>query len=323
MIASLRKPVTPRTVVARFGPARLLRFDAATPRLPVPVVLVPSIINRGRIFDLGADQSLAAHLVSAGLDVYLIDWGQPTPADAHLGLSDYALRLTRRAVTAARRASGADRVHLMGYCLGGTFALIAATRLSDVASVCALTTPVDLADPGPLGVLTDRRLVDVEALTAAWPIVPAAVLWGAFQALDPVGIGRKWRGFVRLLRDRVRRRRFLAQEGWLADPVPMTGRAVRDVVDLYQRNALAEGTLLLEGAPVRLAEGRAPVLNLIAARDTIVPAAASQALDGLWGGPVATHTFPGGHIGVCVGSRAPAAMWAVTTDWLTSRQETA
>jgi polyhydroxyalkanoate synthase len=283
------------------------------------VVLIPSIINRARIFDLAPEQSLAAHLLAAGLDVFLVDWGEPTPADAHLGLGDYALRYVRRAVRGALTAAGAEQVHLMGYCLGGTFSLIAATRLPEVASVCALTTPVDLADPGPLGVLTDRRLVDVEAL-AAWPVVSAGLLWSAFQALDPVGIGRKWRGFLRLLRQPKRRRRFLAQEGWLGDPVPMTGRAVREVVDLYQRNALATGALRLEGAPVRLADGRAPVLNLIAERDTVVPAAASRALDGLWGGPVDTHTFPGGHIGVCVGSRAPGAMWAVTTEWLTSRQ---
>jgi polyhydroxyalkanoate synthase len=224
-------------------------------------------------------------------------------------------------VAAVRAASGAREAHLFGYCLGGTFALIAATRLQGIASVCALATPVDLSQPGALGVLTDRRLVDLERLAAGYPIVPAAALWTSFQLLDPVGIERKWRGFLKRLRDRDRRKRFLAQESWLSDPIPMTARAVRDVVRLYRENLLASGALHLEGTPVRLADGRVPVLNLIAERDTLVPAAASQALDGLWGGAVTTHTFSGGHIGVCVGSRAPEGVWRVTREWLTGNQE--
>ena len=34
-----------------------------------------------------------------------------------------------------------------------------------------------------------------------------------------------------------------------------------------------------------------------------------------------THTFSGGHIGVCVGSRAPLGMWRVAREWLTALQE--
>lgn len=318
---------TPRETVGTWGCVRLERLLApagAAPRLRVPVLLVPSIINRARIFDLRPTQSLARHLLERGLDVYLLDWGAPSAADAHLDLADYALGLVRRALRRIEETSGATRAHLFGYCLGGTFALIAATRLSNVASVCALTTPVDLAEPGALGVLTDARLVDLERLAAAWPVVPAPALWLAFQALDPVGIGRKWRGLLGRLRDREQRARFLAQERWLADPVPMTARALRGVVGgLYRENALARGTLVLEGRAISLADGRAPVLNLVAEGDTIVPPAASRALERRWGGPVVTRSFRGGHIGVCVGSRAPQGMWAAAAEWLTSRQEEA
>jgi polyhydroxyalkanoate synthase len=314
--------VTPRTAVSTWGPATLYRLKSERPRThTVPVLLVPSIINRPWILDLREGQSLAANLLDAGLDVFVVDWGEPRLADAHLDFGSYALAGLRHMLAAVRAASGADAAHLFGYCLGGTFALAAATRLEGIASVCALATPVDLSQPGALGVLTDRRLLDIERLTAGYPIVPAAALWTSFQLLDPVGIERKWRGLFKRLRDRERRQRFLAQESWLSDPIPMTARAVRDVVRLYRENQLAAGTLFLEGAPVRLAEGRVPVLNLIAARDTLVPAAASRSLDGLWGGPVTTHTFSGGHIGVCVGSRAPEGMWRVAREWLRARQE--
>jgi polyhydroxyalkanoate synthase len=135
--------------------------------------------------------------------------------------------------------------------------------------------------------------------------------------LDPVGIGTKWRGFSKRSDDELFVERFLAQEGWLADPVPMTARVLRDIVhDLYRDNALAQGTLRLNGACVDLARGTVPVLNLIARWDSIVPGPASRALEALWGGPVETHELRGGHIGVTVGSRAPEGMWKLAGEWL-------
>ncbi|MCW8140316.1 MAG: hypothetical protein KIT58_15560 [Planctomycetota bacterium] len=99
---------TPCDELLRRGPMRVLRYRASTPRLPVPVVLVPSIINRSYVFDLRPGQSLVEALLGAGLDVVLVDWGVPAQADARLGLGDYALGLLGRPSTqrwrrAARR----------------------------------------------------------------------------------------------------------------------------------------------------------------------------------------------------------------------------
>ncbi len=88
------------------------------------MVLVPSLINRAAILDLRPGQSLVEHLLGAGLDVYSVDWGEPSAADAHLDLKAYALRLLPSALQAARRESAAASVHVFGYCLGGTLALI-------------------------------------------------------------------------------------------------------------------------------------------------------------------------------------------------------
>lgn len=313
---------TPCDELLRRGPMRVLRYRASTPRLPVPVVLVPSIINRSYVFDLRPGQSLVEALLGAGLDVVLVDWGVPAQADARLGLGDYALGLLGRALDAALAASGATKAHVLGYCLGGTFALIHAARHPGrVESVVALTTPVDLADPGAMERLVDPRLVDLDALARAYPVVPGPALWAAFQALDPTGNARKARHLADE-QDPERRARVLAQERWLADPVPMTARALQDIVGaLYRDNALAAGRLSLGGAPVDLKAGAAPVLNLIASGDTVVPPASSRALARLWGGPVETVEVKAGHIGITVGSQAPRFMWKAATDWLVAGQE--
>lgn len=309
---------TPRVAVWRRGPVTLWRYQGEGARSGRPVLLLPSIINRAYVLDLRPGQSLVEFLRrEAGRDVFLLDWGAPGLAEAGWGLEAYALGLLRPAIATALSLSGADALHLLGYCLGGTFALIAATRLPRVASVVALTTPVALGEPGALGTLVDRRLLDLDRLAAAFPVVPGELLWTAFQALDPVGIARKWRGFQERSQDREFVARFGAQEGWLADPVPVTARALRDVVQgLYRDDGLARGTLVLEGRPVRLADGRCPALALIARGDGIVPPASSRALAGLWGGPVAIEELDGGHIGITVGSRARAGMWRAAREWL-------
>ena len=170
---------------------------------------------------------------------------------------------------------------------------------------------------------TDRRLVDLERLCRAYPVVPGPALWATFQALDPVGIPRKYRRAGERWRDREQRERFRAQEAWLNDPVPMTARVLRDVVDgLYRKNLLAKGELRVAGRPVALARGTQPVLNLIASSDSLVPPACARPLADLWGGPVTTREFAAGHIGVTVGSRAPRDLWATVAQWLRAHQPT-
>ena len=154
-------------------------------------------------------------------------------------------------------------------------------------------------------------------------MVPGPALWATFQALDPVGIPRKYRRAGERWRDREQRERFRAQEAWLNDPVPMTARVLRDVVDgLYRKNLLAKGELRVAGRPVALARGTQPVLNLIASSDSLVPPACARPLADLWGGPVTTREFAAGHIGVTVGSRAPRDLWATVAQWLRAHQPT-
>lgn len=314
----------PRDLILSRGPLKLYRYRGEGPRLTEadPVVLVPSIINRAYIFDLREGQSIAAHLLDAGLDVYLLDWGEPCRGDKNLGLEDYGLRLIKPVLRAVRKASGKPRAQLFGYCLGAAFALMAAAApLPQISGVCALTAPFDLERPGSIGTLTDPGLARVEALTAAYPVVPGPLLWTAFQALDLFGPLHKLRGYFKRGDDREFARRFSAQERWLSDPIDMSGRALRDIVALYRENSFARGALRLCGQRIDPTAARAPALNLIAERDTIVPADASLALEAAWGGAVETHVFSGGHLGVAVGSRAPKQMWAVASEWLARPKE--
>src|SRR5580693_8703778 len=92
---------TPRDVLWRDGSAALYRFrrppapPAADGRAPaaasvaavapaLPVLVVPSMINKWYVVDLRAGASLVEALVAGGLDVYCLDWGAARDEDRYL-----------------------------------------------------------------------------------------------------------------------------------------------------------------------------------------------------------------------------------------------
>jgi len=78
---------TPHDVVFETGPVRLLRYRRDTPaRYAEPLLLCYALINRPYILDLQPDKSIVARYLAEGFDVYLIDWGVPSPADNRLTL---------------------------------------------------------------------------------------------------------------------------------------------------------------------------------------------------------------------------------------------
>src|SRR5687768_15333969 len=142
---------TPHRVIAEWGRVRLLKYAVPVPPKGSPVLMVPSIINRHYVLDLRPGESLVEYLVGHGIEVYMIDWGRPGPQDRYATLEDHILRWQGAAVRAACKDAGVAAIHLLGYCLGGTFAIsYAAARPAKVAGLIALTAPVNFHDSGIL-----------------------------------------------------------------------------------------------------------------------------------------------------------------------------
>ena len=310
--------------VWREGGARLLRYRAgaygANASRP-PLLLVCSLINRPYILDLLPERSVVQRLLGAGLDVWLLDWGTPRAADAELSLGDYALGRLPRAVDATCSATGRNAVHVLGYCMGGTFALMAlgADRLR-AASLIALAAPVDFHDRGMLSTWCRSPGFDGESLARTYGNVPPHLLQPAFKMLDPISIATKLIHLDEKIEDDDFLRFFLAMETWLEDSVAFPGGAFAEWVAAYRDNSLARGTLELDGEPVDLKRVRCPIFTAVAESDYITPPESSLAIERL--ADSCEHEvarMKGGHIGLSTGRAAHESLWPRVAAWIKER----
>lgn len=337
---------TPRDPILRDGTAHLYRFRGshspvhpeAARRHPsrsngarspkrgsdssssVPLLLVPSMINRWYVLDLREGVSLAGAMVEAGFDAWCLDWGVAEDEDRYLTWDDVVARLAR-SIRAVRRETGAEKVALLGYCMGGTLSAIAAALEPEhIAALVNLAGPIDFSQGGSLATQTDPRWFDAQAIADAGNVAPFMMQSG-FVALRPTLQVSKWVSFFDRAHDPAFRTSFEALEAWSNDNVPFPGAAYSTYVgDLYQKNALAKGEHRVAGRRVDLAAIDCPLLTVVTDRDTICPPPAASALNELVSSPDReVFVVPGGHVGAVVGGKAPTLLYPKLVEWLRPR----
>jgi polyhydroxyalkanoate synthase len=314
---------TPKDVIHRDGTAALYRFRRPAAEAPgpagarLPLLLVPSMINRWYVLDLREGASMAAALTRAGIDTFCLDWGVPEDEDRYLTWEDVLDRLGR-AVRAVRRATGAPKVGVLGYCMGGTLSAIwSALHPEQVAALINLAGPIDFSQAGFLGEMVDARFFDAAAIAAAGNMSPQQMQAG-FTALRPTTQIAKWVGLVDRGFDPAALESFQALEAWAGDNVPFPGAAYRTYIEeLYQQNLLVKGGHYVRGKRADLGDIRCPVMTVVAERDAICPPLAATALNDRSGSTDReVLSVSGGHVGAVVGAKASKVLYPAIAAWL-------
>lgn len=316
-----RPPValTPHEVIHRHDKLVVRHYPppVGSPRRP-PVVLVPSMINRAYILDLEPDRSLVAALAAQGHPVYLVDWGIPGPEDAGEDVGYVLVELLHRSIDRVCRHAGAPRAFVLGYCQGGTLAVMyAALRPERVAGLVALNAPVKFAAAGRFRDFVGPATFDVDAAIDADGLVPVSVMKPAFQMLDPVGAVGKYAAVDEASADPRRLARVMARERWLEENVPMAGAFAREFIrNAYQEDRLLAGTWVIRGERVDVGAIRCPVLVVSCARDFIAPPGACLPLvDAVGSADREARSLDCGHIGVVVGAEGPRTFYPLLDTW--------
>jgi len=144
---------TPGAVVFQNDLFQLIQYDPATPDVAKePLLYVPPLVNKFYMIDLQPKSSLVKWLVDQGRTVFVISWINPDERHRDCGVEEYVLNGIVEAIGAARTTSGAEKVDLFSFCLGGTLVAVALAwlqakgRADEVNTATLIGSMVDFAD---------------------------------------------------------------------------------------------------------------------------------------------------------------------------------
>jgi polyhydroxyalkanoate synthase len=318
--ADVQIATTPKDLVWNQDKVSLYHFrPLAEKRVNVPVLICYGLIGRWTMTDLQEDRSLVRNLLNLGLDLYVVDWGNPSRADRYQTLGDYILGYLDGCVAEIAKRAGVPKVNLLGVCEGGVFTTAFAALEPERVNTLTLTiTPIDFhADTvedrlghGFINIWT-RSISsdDVDRLIDANGNLPGEFMGAIFNQMSPMRSLLKYNlDLLEIADDEQRLMNWLRMEKWIADRPDHPGEAAKQwMKDLYQQNKLVRNEWVLDGRLVDLGNIRMPVLNVYAKDDHIIPPATSRALGPKVGtSDYAELALPGGHIGVFVGGRSQA-----------------
>ena len=316
--ADVEIATTPKDLVWTQDKVSLFHYKPlAEKRVGVPVLICYGLVGRWTMTDLQEDRSLVRNLLNLGIDLYVVDWGNPSRADRYLTLEDYILGYLDDCVAEIARRAGVEKVNLLGVCEGGVFTTaFAALEPARVNTLALTITPIDFhADmvenrPGHGFInLWTRSLApeDVDRLIEANGNLPGQFMGAVFNQMSPMRSLLKYNvDLLDVIEDEQRLLNWLRMEKWIADRPDHPGEAAKQwLKDLYQQNKLVRNEWELGGRRVDLGKITMPVLNVFALDDHIIPPATSRAIGPKLGTTDYTElALPGGHVGVFVGGRS-------------------
>jgi polyhydroxyalkanoate synthase len=184
--------VTPGRVVLKNDLIELIQYAPTTAEVyRRPLVVVPPCINKYYILDLRPENSFVRYAIESGHTVFMISWRNIPGELGKLRWDDYLEMGVLEAIDAARDITGSRHANTLGFCVGGTLlasglAVLSARRQEPASSVTLLTTMLDFADPGDIGVYISREhLAARAAMLEAGARVHGSELTGAFASLRP------------------------------------------------------------------------------------------------------------------------------------------
>jgi polyhydroxyalkanoate synthase subunit PhaC len=185
---------TPGSVVYENELIQLIEYTPVTAEVEkTPLLIVPPCINKYYLLDLGKGNSFVEYAVAQGHHVFLISWRSAVPETGHLTWNDYLTLGPLKAIDVAREIAGVDKVHALGFCVGGTIlscaaGVLAARGEDKLLTITLLTTMVDFRDTGDIGLLIDQGHVALrEATIGNGGILPGkelAFTFGTLRAND-------------------------------------------------------------------------------------------------------------------------------------------
>lgn len=286
-----------------------------------PVLLIPPLAAPATCYDLGPAHSLVGHLLDTGRIPYVVDYGEMTRADRHIGFEDFMDDIIPQAidrVVADFDGPEGTEVDVIAWSLGGTVSLLtlAAHPELPVRSITAVGTPLNyaLVPPYPLARAVTAP-TNGRAITAALKIlggIPAPLVQLAYRATAwDRELKKPWFILNNLGETETLARMEVVNRFQRSFP-GYPGRLVEQMWErLIYHDELARGVVTLGERSIDLTSIAVPIQLFGSHRDAIVPWAAAHHGVELFGSSPQVHftTVETSHLGLIAGPDAVRETW--------------
>ncbi|MFN7834667.1 MAG: PHA/PHB synthase family protein [Burkholderiaceae bacterium] len=268
--------ITPGRVVFRNHLIELIQYTPQSETVyKTPVLMIPAWIMKYYILDLSPDNSLVNWLVRQGHTVFMVSWRNPDATDRDLGLDDYYRQGAMAAIDFISALMPKPGIHLMGYCLGGTLAIITAAAMANngderLRSLTLLAAQADFTDAGELMLfVTESEVAFLKNMMWDKGYLEGEQMAGTFQMLHSSEL--IWSRMIHdLMMDK--RRDAIDLLAWNADATRMPYKMHSEYLEkLFLHNDFVEGRFSVEGEGVAPASIRLPIFAVSTEEDHVAP----------------------------------------------------
>lgn len=292
--------VTPGQVIFRSEVLELIQYAPAKPKVfERPLLFIPPQVNKYYAFDLAPGRSMIEHLVQQGLQVFLVSWRNPTPAQRDWGFDTYIQSLCE-ALAVVQEITGSPTVNVTGVCAGGIttsifIAHLAARGDRAIHSASFPVTVLDTSVSSQISVLSSQKTLDASKRSSHKKgILSGPELARVFALLRPNDL--VWNYWINnyLMGTDPAPFDILV---WNNDPTNLPAALHAEFLDLFANHALLKpGTLKVLGTPIDLSRVTCDIYAIGALTDHLTPWYACYRTPQLFGGEGTFVLSYSGHI---------------------------
>lgn len=268
--------ITKGKIVFKNHLIELIQYEAQTKNVyREPILILPAWIMKYYILDLLPDNSLVNWLTQQGHTVFIVSWVNPDSNDKNLGLEDYYRQGALAAIDAVSQIRAKTKIHLMGYCLGGTLAMITAAAMAKnndhrIKSLTLLAAQGDFTEAGELLLfITKSEVSFLKSMMWEQGYLDTKQMAGSFQMLRSYDL--IW---SKMVQDYMHgtQRGMIALLAWNADATRMPYKMHSEYLEkLFLNNDFAEGRFTVEGKHIVAENIQIPAFVVSTENDHVAP----------------------------------------------------